>query len=133
MRSKLASCATIEIAAARAKIPQKALLVWIELGMRGLPEYTPFTDMIEEEYVNLSEGIIKHFYEKAFVERDTGAMKFLYENRIKKHEERFQKKLEALQDKLDAEVAASSHTAPEEDLAEAEKRAEEAADAAMRH
>jgi hypothetical protein len=100
MRMRLQKCDSLETAAAVVGIPRKHLLAWIEAGRRGEPDYVAFVDMIDRENANLSKQILERVYEEAFDNRNFTALKFLYDNRLKRHEERIAKKIEEVEDRI---------------------------------
>ena len=110
MRVRLKRCDSLEVAAAFCGVPRKHLLAWIELGRAGDPLYTPFVDMVDEENSALSSMVMDRIFEEAFDNKNFAAITFLYNNRLKRHEERMAKKIEEIEDRIDAEEAASSAT-----------------------
>lgn len=114
---------TLEVAATDCKIPQRTLLKWIEFGRRGAIEYAPFVDMIDEERAKLAGGVLEAIYKAAFEEKNLDAVKFLWKARLQKDEERFQKRIHEIEDRIQEEmVAGLDNLTSEADLAEAEAR-----------
>ena len=110
IRVRLQQCDSLEVAAALSGVPRKHLIAWVEAGRRGDPEYVKFIDMIDEENAKLSANVLERIYEEAFENKNFAALTFLYNNRLKRHEERMAKKLEEIEDRIEAEEAAGGTT-----------------------
>lgn len=104
---RLQRCDSLEVAAAFSGVPRKHLIAWIEAGRRGESEYTAFIDMVDEENSKMSAQVLERVYEEAFENKNFAALTFLYNTRLKRHEERMSKKIEEIEDRIDAEEAAS--------------------------
>jgi len=110
IRERLKRCDSLEVAAAYSGVPRKHLLAWIEAGRRGEAEYLEFIDMVDAEQASMSSEILERIYTEAFENKNFAALTFLYNNRLKRHEERMAKKIEEIEDRIDAEEAASATT-----------------------
>lgn len=110
IRVRLQRCDSLEVAAALSGVPRKHLIAWVEAGRKGEPEYLKFIDMVDEENSKLSAEVIERVYEEAFENKNFAALTFLYNTRLKRHEERMAKKLEEVEDRIEAEEAASGVT-----------------------
>lgn len=116
IRVRLQRCDSLEVAAACAGVPRKHLIAWIECARRGDPEYVEFIDMVDKEQASLSSTILERIYEEAFENKNFAALTFLYNNRLKRHEERMAKKIEEIEDRIEAEEAAGPTKLSEEEL-----------------
>lgn len=126
IRGYLQKLQPLDVAAMLAGVPRTVLLSWVEDGRKGLSEYTPFVDMVDEEHAKLSELVLKDIYSMAFEDRNFNALTFLYKTRLQHSENRLRKKLDAIEDRIEAESAASTgNVLTEEELAEIERRASE--------
>lgn len=110
IRIRLSRCDSLEVAAALSGVPRKHLIAWVESGRKGESEYTKFIDMVDAENAKLSNQVLERVYEEAFENRNFAALTFLYNNRLKRHEERMAKKIEEIEDRIDAEEAAGAVT-----------------------
>lgn len=120
-RRQLERCVFIENAALVAGIPRKSLLLWIELGRAGHPEFTPVVQLIDEVNAKLSAEVVEPFFKAAFEDGNLDALKFLYNARFKEQESRFNKKMWEAEDKGD--VLLSNEVDDSADVLEAEARA----------
>lgn len=115
IRMRLQKFDSLEVAAALSGVPRKHLIAWIEAGRRGDPEFVAFVDMVDEENSKLSSEVLERIYEEAFENKNFAALTFLYNNRLKRHEERMAKKIEEVEDRIEAEESASGATKLSED------------------
>lgn len=113
----LRKCATVEIAAILSGIPRKTIYEWIKLGRQGHSEYTAVTDLIDHQTAQLSEAILAPIREEALENKNLSALQFLYKVRIQPHETRWNKKIDKMEEELDA--ADSLSDAPSEENVEA--------------
>jgi hypothetical protein len=119
LKRRLRQVLFIEHAAALAGIPKRVLNEWILQGRAGNPEFTSFVDMIDQQLAELSETILSPIVEAAS-SGNLQASTFLYNVRIKPHEERALKKQFAAEDELETlqnTVNAHAEIAGADDLA----------------
>jgi len=124
LRLHLRNALFIETAAVLSKISPAELLEWFRRAMDGDPDFVPVLDMYLEETALLAKAIMAPMYKKAFEDGDTDALKFIYMNRIKRHEQRFVEKLEQVEDARAKAIAEGEHgfRLTEDQVLEAEKR-----------
>lgn len=123
VKTNLGAGNTVDTAAALAGVPQRVLLFWIEQGKRGEPEFVEFLSMIEEANTALSKLVLEDIYQRAFKDRELAAVQFLYKNRLQRGHERFAKKVEEMEDRIEADAVAGVGTVhSEEDLAALEEK-----------
>lgn len=110
IRERLRRFDSLEVAAAMSGVPRKHLLFWVEEGRKGEPEFVKFIDMVDEEQAKMSSDVMERVFEEAFGNKNFAALTFLYNNRLKRHEERMAKKIEEVEDRIEAEAAAGAAT-----------------------
>lgn len=98
LRLHLKSALFIEMAAVLSHIQPATLIEWFRRAIDGDPDFTPVLDMYLEETALLAKGVMTHVFKKAFEDKDMDALKFIYNNRVKRHESRFLDKLEGMED-----------------------------------
>jgi hypothetical protein len=124
LRLHLKSALFIETAAVLSRISPNEVLEWFRRALQGDPDFTPVLDMYLEETALLAKAVMAPIFKKAFEDKDMEALKFIYNNRIKRHESRFLDKLERQEDERAAALAEGTHAfalTPEQ-VQEAEKR-----------
>jgi hypothetical protein len=124
LRLHLKNALFIEMAAVLSQISPNDLLEWFRRALAGDPDFTPVLDMYLEETALLAKAVMAPIFKKAFEDKDMEALKFIYNNRIKRHESRFLDKLERQEDERAAALAEGAHgfTLTAEQVTEAEKR-----------
>lgn len=124
LRLHLKNALFIEMAAVLSKISPADLLEWFRRALAGDPDFTPVLDMYLEETALLAKAVMAPIHKKAFEDHDMEALKFIYNNRIKRHESRFLDKLERVEDERTKALAegSSGFSLTPEQVAEAERR-----------
>jgi hypothetical protein len=127
----LKQCLYIEHAATLAGVSKKTLSQWLILGRQGRPGFTAFVDMIDQANAKLAAQVLDPIVQAAEA-GNVNAAQWLYKQRFGKREDHYTQKILDIEDKIEAEESSTAELAPE-DIAAAEQRALEAAEAEVRH
>lgn len=119
LKKELRRCLFIEHAASLAGIPKRVLNEWILRGRAGHPDYVPFTDMLDDQLAELSTALVSPIVQAAQGGNLQASM-WLYNQRIKPHEDRALKRQFEVEDRLDEQqrvVEAHADVSADNDLA----------------
>lgn len=99
LKERLRQCLFIEHAAALAGIPKRVLTEWILRGRAGDPQFVPFVEMLDQQLAELSDDILTPIVEAA-KHGSVKASMWLYDHRIRPHEERALKRQFDMEDRI---------------------------------
>lgn len=100
LKVRLQQCIFIEHAAALSGIPKRVLSEWILQGRAGHPDFAAFVDMLDEQLAELSSTLVTPIVEAA-KSGNLQASMWLFNQRIRPHEERSLKKQFEVEDRLE--------------------------------